>query len=124
MNHYSFVATDTIDTAFLNELELRYETQETVVLESHSELETLLKLLGSSLSKKIPSEINDVKEGWFLSGSITEFSKEEFDEFYDVWLKQTKRDNDMDEYGQLLFLNSLSSKLNKSKYKLVLNEKI
>ena len=124
MKHFSFVASDTIESDFLNDLEARFAFQETIVLDSKLELEVLLNLLGLSLSPIKLTRIDDVDGAWLLQGKLTDYNDSEFDELYQQWLSETKRDNNMDEYGQLLFLSGFSEKFNSARYRIVLSEAI
>ena len=72
MKHFSFVASDTIESDFLNDLEARFAFQETIVLDSKLELEVLLNLLGLSLSPIKLTRIDDVDGAWLLQGKLTD----------------------------------------------------
>ncbi|MCE2573808.1 hypothetical protein [Motilimonas eburnea] len=124
MIHFSFLATDSIKPENLNDLEARFELQETVVLESFDELVILLKLFGTSIKSVDLPDIDNVENSWVLSQEIKQFEDAEFDHFYQEWLRQTGRDNNMDEYGQLLHLNSFGVTLNQANHKVVLQEAI
>lgn len=50
-------------------------------------------------------------------------NEEEYYSFYAKWLEMSKRENQMDEYGSLLFLQGLSSNWNKLKHRLIVKEK-
>ncbi|MFD2168289.1 hypothetical protein ACFSJY_18675 [Thalassotalea euphylliae] len=124
MIHFSFVASDSIKPEFLNDLEARIGLQETVALESFDELVILLKLFGTCLKSVDLPDIDDVENSWVLSQGIRHFEDSEFDVFYQEWLKQTGRDNNLDEYAQLLHLNSFGVTLNQANHKVVLQEAI
>ena len=106
MIHFSFVAFDSIKPEFLNDLEARIGLQETVALDSFDELVILLKLFDTFIKSVDLPDIDDVENSWVLSQGIKHFEDPEFDIFYQEWLQQTGRDNNMDEYGQILHFNS------------------
>ena len=54
------------------------------------------------------------------TSKLPEFSAEEFDAFYKKWLARSGRESDMDEYGQLIFLQSYAKKWNKNLHIVVL----
>jgi len=96
-----------------------------VSLNSERELETLLTSIGIEIPNKIALEGNDDFDALydFSNQRINEFSKEEFDSFYDAWIMSTQRDNSMDEYGQLVFILGQASLWNKKSRKIILREK-
>nr|WP_136250619.1 hypothetical protein [Ningiella ruwaisensis] len=106
MEHFSFVHMENLDFEQLNNLELRFEQQETVVLASEVELSTLVKLFGSRIREMSSPSITDVKKSFTIDEHLMPMSEDDFDAFYSNWLQLTKRGNNMDEYGQLLHLNS------------------
>jgi hypothetical protein len=53
-----------------------------------------------------------------LEQPLTSVNEQDFDTFYTDWLKLTNRENNMDEYGQLLCLNSFLQ-AHKDKQKMV-----
>ncbi|MGF1705486.1 hypothetical protein [Enterovibrio baiacu] len=65
-----------------------------------------------------------VEGSWLLSEKVLSFSKTDFDDFYEQWLKVSGRENSIDEYGQLLHLNNFFSRLNSANHKVVLQESI
>ena len=81
-------------------------------------------LHGTCLKSMDLPGIDDVENSWVLSQEIKHFDDSEFDVFYQEWLQQTGRDNNMDEYGQLLHLNSFGVTLNQANHKIVLQEAI
>ena len=124
MIHFSFVAAPTLENDFLDDLESRIEAQETISLESLEELAVLLKTYGVKIQHSDSLEVKDALNCWMLNDSLSELTQEEFDDFYEHWLKVTNRDNNMDEYGQLICFNSFIGRLNQAKYKVVLQEAI
>jgi hypothetical protein len=106
VKHFSFVHLDYLDSDKLNDFEVRFQHQETVELASELELSILLKLLGSKIGTGSLPEIKDVLKSYILDGRLKPISDQDFDIFYSDWLRLTNRDSNMDEYGQLLHLNS------------------
>jgi hypothetical protein len=118
VKYFSFVYLDDFDIDELNDLEARFERQETVVLASELELTILLQLLGSKIGSGSLPEISDVLKSYILEESLTSINEQDFDTFYSDWLRLTNRENNMDEYGQLLHLNSFLQ-AHKDKQKMV-----
>ena len=50
-------------------------------------------------------------------------SSEEFDQFYRVWITRSARENSMNEYGQLVFLQGQASQWNKRNFRFILLER-
>ena len=79
---------------------------QTVILENENELKLLLELM--RITDAVEYELHNVAfpKYWDISAfKLPEFTDEEFDEFYDNWLSKSHRDNNMDEYGNLIFLS-------------------
>ena len=118
LKHFSFIYLDDLEFDKLNDLEVRFERQETVVLASERELTVLLQLLGSKIGAGSLPEIVEVLKSYILEESLTSINEQDFDTFYSDWLRLTNRENNMDEYGQLLHLNSFLQ-AHKDKQKMV-----
>ncbi|WP_199611589.1 hypothetical protein [Flocculibacter collagenilyticus] len=123
MKHFSFVLLDDLDLTLLNDLESRIEHQETICLKSEQELMILLNCFNSSVSNDSLPQIDDVDSSFILNEYPTPIADGSFDDFYSTWLNKTNRENDMDEYGQLICLNSFLSS-NSSNKVVVLSEAI
>ena len=95
-----------------------------VVLEGDGELRILMGLLGvHSLAKTSLSSNEDFSSVFDYSGEqLPQLSKDEFDTFYDEWLRRSGRETSMDEYGQLIFLEGRANRWNKMAYRFVLCE--
>lgn len=96
-----------------------------IALSSIKELEILLSLLGINefSMKNLPnnryfSGVIDISQY-----KIPELNKTDFDQFYEVWLSKTGRESNMDEYGQLIFIQGEARKWNQRPYKVILIEK-
>ena len=97
---------------------------QTVGLNDENELILLLELIGieNCMSKTINE--SEFSLYWDLSDfKLPEFNEKEFDQFYEDWIEKSCRDNNMTEYGSLIFLQGLSKKWNKFDYRLVVKEK-
>lgn len=96
-----------------------------VVLDNEHELEILLNLIGLSLPIKETFEGNNDFEALYdiSNQNMKDFSKDGFDSFYDEWIKETQRQNTMDEYGQLIFIYGQANSWNKMLHKFILQEK-
>ncbi|MES0447628.1 MAG: hypothetical protein ABUJ92_13915 [Desulfobacterales bacterium] len=92
-----------------------------VCLDNENEFLSLIKIMGLNLPASVYLNNEDFVSVIDLSNqSLPEFTKDEFDSFYLQWLKETGRDNNMDEYGQLIFLQGVSVTMNKAKSRFVL----
>jgi len=129
MYSYIFASTDTSIENASKSIEALDEVTDDffeVVLSSAKEFEVLLNLLGiSDAIKQIELQQSDDFNALYdySSNSLPEMTIEDFDEFYQAWLNQSGRDTDMDEYGQLIFLQGQASNWNKNEYRFVLQAK-
>lgn len=100
-----------------------YPDFQSVTLKDEKELRMLLEILG--IRELFGHEISDsaFSKYWDLSGfKFPEYSKIEFEGFYSNWISKSKRNNTMDEYGSLIFLQGLSPIWNKLKHRLIVKE--
>jgi hypothetical protein len=124
--HFNFIAADHFDLKYLDTVESFVEAFgdfQTVWLKNENELISLFTHMG--LPAVIGSETDNplFPKIWDLSGfKLPELDSEQFDLFYDDWIKKSGRAIDMNEYGSLLFLQGLSFQWNKLKYRLVITE--
>ncbi len=73
------------------------------------------------LEQKLNSSEFDKK--WNISSyKLPELNEEQFDTFYQDWIRQSGRENTMDEFGQLIFLQGLTPKWNQLAHRLVVRE--
>lgn len=126
MKCYNFIACDEFDLTDFDSIEgfvNRFQDFQSVSQNSEVELRLLLKLVGVDVMKEV--ELNSVvyKKYWDLSHSkLPEFSKDQYDQFLDLWTSESNRDKNFDEFGSLLFLHGLSPKWNKLKHRLIIEE--
>lgn len=126
METFNFIASDRFSfNDFLNVEKFvdAYPDFQAVRLKDEKELKMLLELLG--IGEVVGHEISDsaFSKYWDLSGfKFTEYSKIQFDELYRSWICKSKRNNNMDEYGHLIFLQGLSPIWNKLKHRLIVKE--
>ncbi len=126
MMNFNFIASNNFDlNDFKDILKFvdSYPEFQTIVLNDENELKLLLKLM--EINDPTEHKLNDSEfsKYWDLSKyKLPEFNEEQFDKFYNNWISTSKRDNNMDEYGNLIFLQGLSSKWNKLDYRLVIKE--
>jgi hypothetical protein len=99
---------------------MRYELEEVISLSSVDELKLFISLFGAKLTQSALSEVENVDVIWVLSGKFKVLSEVELDSFYQDWLRKSQRDNNMDEFCQLVSFNSFLITLNKGKHKVVL----
>ncbi len=122
--HFSFVPLDEINSEILNSLEKRYELEDVLTFEEVGELKLLVELLGAELVESRFRNPQEVDSSWLINGVLKSFSESEFEPFYQKWIGLTCRDNNMDEYGQLICFNNSVGKLNKATHKVVLQNAI
>ena len=93
-----------------------------VVLSDEKELKILLELLEIKNYKESPLSNSEdfYKIIDFSSSFFPEFDMETFDVFYDKWLYKSGRESDMDEYGQLVFIQGHAKEWNKKNSRFVL----
>jgi hypothetical protein len=93
-----------------------YPDFQTVTLRDEDDLKLLLELMG--INKFVANKINNSEftKYWDLSNfKLPELDEEQFDDFFKNWLSK-------DEYGNLIFLQGLSSKWNKQNHRIVVKE--
>lgn len=96
-----------------------------VTLADDHELHLLMRLLDIDLSSPIllsPSG-DFVSLFDYSEKSLPVFSLEGFDTFYEEWLSLSKRESNMDEYGQLIFLQGHAASWNKKSSRFIFREK-
>lgn len=126
MMHFNFIASDVFNLDDFKDIETfidAYSNFQTVVLEDEYQLSLLLKTIG--MENINPQNLNSTEfsKYWNLSNfKLPEYSEAQFDEFYNQWIEKSGRNNNMDEYGNLIFLQGLSSKWNKLKYRIIVHE--
>lgn len=124
--HFHFVATDHYDTKSLSSVESfvdSYPDFQTVWLQSEDDLELLLVMMGIHGNRPVNTKNTIFSRYWDLSDfKFPEFNNVQFDNFYNNWLQSSKRENSMNEYGSLIFLQGLSPKWNKLTHRFVIKE--
>jgi hypothetical protein len=128
MQHYLFASSGALDRETFHSIEALNSVCDEffdVSLSSKKELELLFELLGIAdvLEENLPSSEDFISVFDISKSKLPEFSAAEFDEFYVKWLARSGRESDMDEYGQLVFLQGYAKKWNKNLHKVVLSEK-
>ncbi|MRW90868.1 hypothetical protein GJ699_12785 [Duganella sp. FT80W] len=127
MNSYVFAGSNNPIMTVYASLEAMTESGEEyfhVVLENDDELRILMSLLGV---ERLPMTMLSSNEDFtsvfdYSAYPLPELSKDEFDAFYDEWLRRSGRETSMDEYGQLIFLQGRASSWNKMANRFVLCE--
>ena len=125
--NFNFIAGNILDLGnFLNigKFVDTYPDFQTLTLNNENELKILLKLMG--IDEFYDHEIIDSEfsKYWDLSTSkLPELREDQFDQFYRNWISKSQRENNMDEYGNLIFLQGLSLEWNKLDYRLIVKEK-
>jgi hypothetical protein len=124
--HFNFIASNQFDLSSLNSVGSfvdSYNDFQTVWLADEHELKLLLDLMGlptiesKNLDNKVFTKYWDISEF-----KLPEFNVDGFDKFYENWILVSGRDNEMNEYGSLIFLQGLSSQWNKLKYRMIIKE--
>jgi hypothetical protein len=97
-----------------------------VVLEGNKQLRILMGLLDIDLIVEIPLLLNEDFSVVFdfSKGRLPQLSKDDFDNFYDEWLRRSGRETSMDEYGQLIFLQERGNAWNNKANRFVLREAV
>ncbi|WP_143451521.1 hypothetical protein [Janthinobacterium sp. 13] len=95
-----------------------------VTLASDEELELLMGLLGIEPLRSISLRPNTEFLALFDYSDkfLPQMNQEDFDVFYEKWLRLTHRDSNMDEYGQLLFLQGRAASWNQMASRFILRE--
>lgn len=127
MTNFHIISSSTFDLISFESVENfvnSYPNFQTLVLKNEYELEILFELMGIEKVKSKKLNEIDFCKYWDLSNlNLPEYNEQEFDLLYQNWLKKTGRENSMDEYGNLIFLQNLNTKQNKSNYILIVKEK-
>lgn len=121
-----FIAGNTFNIEILNNIELfvnHFPDLQTVILNNENELELLLEVIGMKTCNGQDLIDSEFSKYWDISNqNLPEYTTEQFDLFYKKWLNLSGRENTIDEYGNLIFLQGLSSQWNWCKYRLILKE--
>jgi len=124
--NFSFIASGKFDLNDFSDLEKfadNYPDFQTVTLNNENELKLLLELMGIDGFICHDLDNSEFTKYWNLSNSkLPELDEEQFDQFYKAWILKSERKNTMDEYGNLIFIQGLSSKWNKLAYRLIVKE--
>jgi hypothetical protein len=125
MTNFHIISSNTFDLNSFESVENfvnSYPNFQTLVLKDEDELEILLKLIG--IEKVKSKKLNEIYcKYWDLSDfNLPDYNEQAFGLLYQNWLKKTGRENSMNEYGNLIFLQNLNTKLNKSNYILIVKE--
>ena len=125
--HFNFVASDVFELGNFKSIDKfldSYSDLQPVALNNEDELILLLKLMGIEGINSQKIDNSEFPKYWNLSNfKFPEFNQNQFDEFYEIWIKNSDRDNNMDEYGQLIFLQGLTQKWNSLKYRIIVKDK-
>jgi len=124
--NFIFIASDRFELDNFKDIEKFVDTYpdfQTITLNSENELSLLLELMGIEEFKGYELRDSEFSKYWDLSAfNLPELNEEQFDQFYWDWINKSQRDNNMDEYGNLIFLQGLSPKWNKVHYRLIVKE--
>ena len=123
---FNFIAGNSKDESIYNDLTLFadvYPDFQTVTLNNEDELHLLLEILEIKGFETKTLDSLEFDRIWDISDhKLPELNQGQFDEFYSDWLKLSGRDNNMDEFGQLVFLQGLTSQWNQHPYRLIVRE--
>jgi hypothetical protein len=126
MMNFNFIASNRFDLDDFKNIEKFVDSHpdfQTVVLNNEYELSLLLELIGIENINTIELEGIEFTNYWNLSDfQLPEYNQEQFDLFYKKWIEISGRDNNMDEFGSLIFLQGMSPKWNKLNYRLIVKE--
>ena len=127
---YSIGATNTaLNTVLFTDEDLLFELfsdSQPMVLATETELQLLFNLIDRTLPSPILLEKSSSIDLYYdlTTIQLPEFTQNEFDEFYSLWLEKSGRENDMSEYGALLFLHGMSRIWNAKKHRIIVKEKV
>lgn len=128
MINFHFISSEKFDLNNFKNIEAFVESFpdfQTVTLNNDNELSLLLKLMSVSSYEINKLDVPEFTEYWDISNfKLPEFDENQFNQFYKSWLQASKRDNNMDEYGNLIFLRGLSTEWNKNRFRLILKDKV
>jgi hypothetical protein len=127
MKSYVFAVSNISVTAASASLEAMQEKCDEyfpVVLEGEDELRILMGLLGvASLVETVLSPNEDFSSVFdYSEHQLPQLNKDEFDTFYEEWVRRSGRETSMDEYGQLIFLQGRACSWNTMAHRFVLCE--
>ena len=126
MMNFNFIASDDFDLnnfKYVEKFVDAYPDFQTVVLNDEEELNLLLKLIGIERLDSCEIKSTEFTKYWNLSEfHLPEFKEEEFELFYKKWIEISGRENNMDEFGNLIFLQGMSPKWNKMTHRLIVKE--
>lgn len=124
---FNFIAGDQFNMTVFNSVDKFVDTYpdfQTVLLNGEHELKLLLELIGIRDFVSHDLRDNEFSKFWDLSKyKFPEFNEEQFDMFYDEWIKTSGRNNNMDEYGSLIFIQGLSAKWNRLSFRGIVMDK-
>lgn len=124
--NFNFVASDNFNLNALKSIHNfvnKYPDFQTVILTDENELKLFLEIIGVKGIEG--NELNNTvyKKYWDISDyKFPEFNGEQYEEFYKEWIQKTNRINDQNTYGSLIFLQGLTTKWNRLKYRLIIKE--
>jgi len=126
MMNFNFIASDDFDLNNFKDVEKfvdSYPDFQTVVLNNEEELNLLLKHIGIERLDSCELKSKEFTKYWNLSEfHLPEYNEEDFELFYKKWLQISGRENNMDEFGNLIFLQGMSPKWNKMTHRLIVKE--
>ncbi|PHV13873.1 hypothetical protein CSQ90_27005 [Janthinobacterium sp. BJB303] len=95
-----------------------------LTLASDDELALLMGLLGIEPLRSISllSNTEFLVLFDYSDRFLPQMTQEDFDVFYEKWLRLTDRESNMDEYGQLLFLQGRAASWNQMASRFILRE--
>ena len=126
MVNYCFVASNKFEPNDFNDIETfvdAFPDFQTILLGDEYELQLLLQQMGISECAPNPLSNSDFCQYWDLSSfKLPELNEDQFGRFYRKWIEISGRENNMDEYGNLIFLQGLSQKWNQFNYRFIVQE--
>lgn len=123
---FHFIASNNFELDYLNSVDKfvqHFPDFQSVLLKDENELILLLERMGMNDVKVIKLDVPVYHKYWDLSNfKFPVFSQNEYDQLYQTWIEKSKREDNMNEYGSLIFLNGLSKKWNQLNCRLVISE--
>ena len=94
-----------------------------LLINNENELYLLLNSIGIKELDFTPIKSKNFIKIWDLSNyKFPEYDEVQFEDFYRRWIEISGRENNMDEFGNLVFLKGLTEKWNLYRFRLIVEE--
>ena len=124
--NFNFIASDNFTLDDLNSVERfvdAFPDFQNITLNNENELYLLLNSIGIKELDFTPIKSKNFIKIWDLSNyKFPEYDEVQFEDFYRRWIEISGRENNMDEFGNLVFLKGLTEKWNLYRFRLIVEE--